>query len=134
MSFFKSSDDLKKVLGGFFQELVEVGDIRDSLLRSALVIRFHYEQPDLSITIDSRGGEIRFLFDSDEPKPDVEMRMKADVAHRFWLGKVNLAMALARRQIIAKGQIPKVLKLLPVIKPAYKLYPSYLKGHGYSVD
>lgn len=133
MSFFNSSDELKKILGGFFAELVEVESIKVSLLKSAMVIRFVYEQPELSITIDGREGEIRFLYNAAVPVPDVEMRMKADVAHMFWLGKVNLPMAIARRQIIAKGQIPKVLKLLPVVKPAYKLYPEYLKRNGYVV-
>ena len=134
MGFFKTSEDIKTILGGFFQELVKEEKIRQSLLQSAMVIRFRYEQPDMSITIDSRGGDIKFLFNSDDSKPDVDMRMNADIAHKFWLGKVNLMMALARRQIIAKGQIPKVLKLLPVVKPAYKMYPVYLKQNGYSLD
>lgn len=131
MSFFRDSDHLKDVLGGFFKELTEVESIKNSLLKSGMVIKFNYEHPDASITIDSRGGKIVFIFDSIDPKPDVEMKMRAEVAHNFWMGKVNLPMALARRQIIAKGQIPKVLKLLPVVKPAYKLYPDYLRKKGY---
>ena len=98
------------------------------------MIRFSYEQPELTITIDCRDNKINFLFNVEDPKPDIDMHMKAEIAHKFWLGKVNLMMAIARRQIIAKGQIPKVLKLLPVIKPAYKLYPEYLKNRGISVD
>ncbi|MDX1386052.1 MAG: hypothetical protein R3257_00575, partial [bacterium] len=58
------------------------------------------------------------------------MTMKADVAHRFWFGKVNLIAALTRREMVAKGPIPKILKLLPAIKPAYSLYPEYLKEKG----
>lgn len=130
MAVFKSSEELKKVLGGFFQQLVKEEGIKASLLKSAMVIRFCYEQPKLSITIDCRNNDINFLYDADEPNPDVDMSMKADTAHKFWMGEVNLMMALARRQIIAKGQIPKVLKLLPVIKPAYKLYPVYLQKQG----
>jgi hypothetical protein len=53
--------------------------------------------------------------------------MKADVAHKFWFGKVNLVAALARRQMIAKGPVPKILKLLPAIKPSYAIYPKYLE-------
>jgi hypothetical protein len=127
MSYFASSEELKEILGGFFEELVKEEKIKTSLIKGGMVIRFCYQQPPLSITIDSRDDGIKFLFDADDPKPDVEMLMKADVAHQFWLGNVNLMMALARRQIVAKGQIPKVLKLLPIIKPAYKLYPEYLK-------
>jgi hypothetical protein len=58
--------------------------------------------------------------------------MKADTAHKFWRGDVNLVTALARREITAKGPIPKILKLLPIIKPAYALYPQYLEKIGFS--
>ena len=60
------------------------------------------------------------------------MTMKGDVAHQFWMGKVNLLAALSRRQIVAKGPIPKTLKLLPAIAPSYEKYPRYLeeRGHG----
>jgi len=58
------------------------------------------------------------------------MTMKADVAHRFWLGRVNLLTAITRRQIVAKGPIPKILKLLPAIQPAYQKYAEYLHEIG----
>ena len=64
-------------------------------------------------------------------KPDVVMTMKADVAHAFWHGKVNLMAALSKKDIVAKGPIPKILKLLPAINPLYKIYPQLLKEKGY---
>ena len=39
--------------------------------------------------------------------------MEADTAHRFWLGRVNVTVALARGQIKAKGPVAKILKLVP---------------------
>ena len=38
--------------------------------------------------------------------------------------------ALARRQIIAKGPIPKILKLLPAVSPMYEMYPRILREMG----
>jgi hypothetical protein len=64
-------------------------------------------------------------------KPDVVMTMKADVSHAFWHGKVNLVAALASRQIVATGPIPKILKLLPAVAPLYKIYPELLRKKGY---
>jgi hypothetical protein len=58
------------------------------------------------------------------------MTMKADVANQFWLGKLNLLAALSRRQMVAKGPIPKILKLLPAIQPAYAKYQAYLANIG----
>ena len=56
--------------------------------------------------------------------------MKADLAHKFWFGKVNLLTALTTRKIVAKGPIPKILKLLPTIQPLYKMYPELLRKWG----
>ena len=60
------------------------------------------------------------------------MTMKADFAHYFWHGKANLLQALTRREVVAKGNIPKVLKLLPILEPAYQLYPQFLSEKGYA--
>ena len=60
------------------------------------------------------------------------MTMKADISHAFWHGKVNLISALAKKDIVATGPIPKILKLLPAVQPLYKLYPSLLREKGYT--
>ena len=59
------------------------------------------------------------------------MTMKADVAHAFWHGKVNLVGALAKKEIVAKGPMPKIIKLLPAVEPLYKQYPALLREKGY---
>jgi hypothetical protein len=56
--------------------------------------------------------------------------MDADVAHRFWLGQLNLIKALSSKDIKSSGSIPKLLKLLPVIKPAFVIYPEILTEMG----
>ncbi len=58
------------------------------------------------------------------------MEMNSDVAHRFWLGKVNLMVALTKGDIKAKGPIPKIMKLLPIIRDAYAIYKDFLKEEG----
>ena len=132
MSTFENSDRLRQVLGGFFEYLMTQEEMAGKLLASKMVLKFTYSEPPLSITIDLTGERPVITYDDAEKKPEVEMSMKADVAHRFWFGKVNLMIALARGQMVAKGPIPKILRLLPVIKPAYELYPKYLKEKGFS--
>ncbi len=131
MSTFENSDRLREVLGGFFNFILDHPEMGPKLIASKLILKFNYTEPDLSITIDLRERP-EITYNDAGKTPDVEMRMKADVAHRFWFGKVNLMIALARREMVAKGPIPKILKLLPVIKPAYELYPKYLKEKGFS--
>lgn len=127
MAYFKSSKQLQEVLGGFFERLFEDKQIGPKLKNAKLKLQFHYTDPKLSIACDTGADPVEILFDKEDFKPDVQLSMKADVAHRFWHGKVNLIAALTRREIVAKGPIPKILKLLPAIKPAYQLYPKYLE-------
>ena len=130
MATFQSSEQLQQILGGFFENLAADPQVGPTLLKSKLIIKFNYREPDLSITIDLSGERAVFSFNDVDKKPTVEMGMKADTAHKFWMGNVNLVIALARREITAKGPIPSILKLLPIIKPAYKLYPEYVKNKG----
>lgn len=132
MGLFESAEKFEEVLGGFFRELAETPQIADKLLKSNLIIRFKYTDPDLVIVVDCSGDKIDVRPHDTETKATVEMSMTADVAHKFWFGKVNLTKALTRKEMVAKGPIPKILKLLPAIKPTYAMYPKYLDNNGYS--
>jgi len=54
------------------------------------------------------------------------MSLTADTCHAFWKKDLSLPVALAKKKIKAKGNIAKVLKLLPVIMPAFDMYPKYM--------
>lgn len=132
MSVFDSSEKFEEVLAGFFKLIAATPQVADKLLASKLIIRFNYSDPDLMLVVDCSGDAVDVRVNDDETKAIVEMSMKADIAHKFWFGKVNLTMALTRRQMIAKGPVPKILKLLPAIKPTYAMYPKYLDENGFS--
>lgn len=131
MGMFKSSDKLEEVLVGFFKLMADTPVIADKLLKSKLIIRFSYADPDLIVVVDCSGDKIDVRPHDTDTKAIVEMSMSADIAHRFWFGMVNLTKALTRKEMIAKGPIPKVLKLLPAIKPSYAMYPQYLEENGF---
>jgi len=131
MGTFASGEEFGKMLGGFFDMVTVDPEIGPALLKSRLTIRFKYFDPDVCIYIDCSGDAIKVKVNDYASPAEVEMEMTADIAHRFWFGKVNLMMALTRGQMKARGPIPKILKLLPVIKPTYEMYPKYLKEHGY---
>ena len=54
--------------------------------------------------------------------------MDADTAHRFWLGKVNVTVALARGQMKAKGPVAKILKLVPLDEAGLPALPGAARG------
>ena len=137
MAVFKNYDDLYSCMGPLYDEAKRDSRIAPKIRDSHLVIQFRYDEPRAIVTINAaappaqEGAYFDVLWGDDTGlKPDIEMSMKADVAHQFWHGKVNLMAALARRQIIAKGPIPKILKLLPAVEPMYEMYPRILRQIG----
>ena len=131
MGLFESSEKFEEMLAGFFRQLAETPAIADKLLASKLIIRFSYSDPDVVLLIDCSGDSLEIRTGDTDTKAEVNMSMSADIAHKFWFGKVNLMAALTRKQMVAKGPIPKILKLLPAIKPSYAMYPKYLDENGY---
>lgn len=134
MAIFATKDDLYAVFPKFFQHLADNEHIGPKLHASRLKIRFVYKEPDSCIYIDLSDDVPRIVPDDFATTADIEMTMKADVAHKFWKGEVNLVTALARREITAKGPIPKILKLLPIIRPAYVLYKPFLVTNQFNLE
>jgi SCP-2 sterol transfer family len=137
MAVFKSYDEIHSLIGMLYDRAKCDQRIAPKIKDSGLVIQFRYDDPQAIVTMNtavppSQPGAYFDVIWGDDPaiKPDVEMSMKADVAHQFWHGKVNLMAALARRQIVAKGPIPKILKLLPAVEPMYEMYPKLLREIG----
>ena len=50
------------------------------------------------------------------------MKMDSDVANRYFQGKENVAVAMARRRIKSGGNVKKALALIPVTKPVFEKY------------
>jgi hypothetical protein len=134
MSLFKTEAEVYQILGTFFRKAAMDDEIGPDIQKSGLIIQFEYSDPHSVLTIDASSANAGNFYEVYEgqvdKKPDVQMTMKADIANKFWLGKVNLLTALSRRQMVAKGPIPKILKLLPAIQPAYKKYQLYLEEIG----
>jgi alcohol dehydrogenase len=127
---FKDSDMVYDILMDFYDQLNRDPGIGPSLQKTNLCIQFRYSKPDAIITIDATGDETELIRGEFDGTPEVTMSMNADFAHKFWHGKANLVTALTRRQVVAKGNVPKTLKLLPILKPAYDLYPDFLRARG----
>jgi hypothetical protein len=132
---FQNSDMLYDVLIEFYELLKDSPEIGPKLAQSDLCVQFRYKNPSAVITIDCTGDEIQILKGQFDGQPEVTLSMKADFAHKFWHGKANLVTALTRRQVAARGNVPKTIKLLPILKPSYLLYPKFLvkKGLGHLV-
>lgn len=124
MAFFSSTEEVQKIMEALWNEIKVNPEIAAPLLQSRLIVQFHYRDPEGRLTIDCADGEnMIIVWGEYDKKPIVEMFMKADVAHEFWLGNVNVPVYLISGRIVAKGPVNKALALLPAVKPAFKIYP-----------
>jgi hypothetical protein len=136
MAMFKDSQELIAVYDAFLKEILAHPLIGPKLARSKMIVQFQYTDPDATITINFREpapeGAVpgNPTWGETSIEPDVMFRQSADFSNRFWQGKENVIAALAKRQVTAKGSIPKALQLIPVIRPSFRIYPQILQKLG----
>ena len=119
------------VIGGFLNLLASTPIVADKMMKTRLIFRLIYKEPDAVIVVDCSGDEPSIRPGDNDTKAVITLTMKADLAHRFWFGKVNLTMAITRGKIAVRGPVAKLLRLLPVLKPSYSMYPKYLDDNGF---
>jgi hypothetical protein len=128
MSIFSNTDELYTVMKELWRRIKADDEMSRKLLESRLIVRFVYRDPDGMLTIDgSDGKELNIYAGPCDLNPVVEMSMKSDVAHNFWLGRENPALALISGKISSRGPVNKALALLPVVKPAFQIYPGVVE-------
>ncbi|PKQ28730.1 MAG: hypothetical protein CVT63_01350 [Candidatus Anoxymicrobium japonicum] len=131
MPYFSDIQPFYDSIKELFLRLADDPVTREKALASNLVVHFIYSDPDGEVWVDCSGDEMLLLPGSQNfSNADATLRMSLDVAHKFWLGKLNLIKALTIGDIESEGSVPKLLKLLPVIKPAFKIYPEILTEKG----
>lgn len=136
MSVFTDSEQFYACVGELMDRAKRDPTVGPKIAKSGIIIQFRYTDPQAVTTINARarptqlGAFVDVIHGPTDLQPDVVMTMKADVSHAFWHGRVNLVAALAKRDIIASGPIPKILKLLPAVEPLYKQYPALLREKG----
>ena len=134
MPAYANTEELHQVMVELWNRIKADKSMSEELLRSGLIVRFHYRDPKGTMTIDSSDGQEMKIYAGDhDAKPIVEMSMTAEVAHDFWLGQVSVPMAILTGKMVAKGPVNKALALLPTIKPAFKIYPEVYKAKGRKV-
>ena len=133
MGYFKDAEDVYATLGRLFEDVANDDELAPKVRRANTIVRYEYTEPDSALTVRLQEGEPGDVDLGDsEMEPEVTMTMTADTAHRFWLGQVNVTVALARGEIKAKGPVAKILKLVPLAKPIFPRYKAQLEGQGRS--
>jgi putative sterol carrier protein len=133
MALFKDSQEVYDTLGRLFVDIASDEELAPKFRKADTIVRYDYSEPDSAITVRLQEGQPGDVdFGESDMEPEVTMTMQADTAHRFWLGQVNVTVALARGEIKAKGPVAKILKLVPLAKPVFPRYKAQLEEQGRS--
>ena len=133
MSGFKSADECREVISRAFELMSNDPDMGPKLRDAETPQRWEF--PDLELVVnvtaaeEGADGALRWEWSDDVSwEPEVYMTMDSSVANRYFQGKENIAMAVARRRIKTSGNVKKALALVPVTKPVFAQYRAMVEA------
>lgn len=130
MPYFKDDQEVYGLIGKLFEELKDDAAIQEKMANADTIVQYQYKNPASQITVNMKTGHEQVDCGETEMQPEIVMSMEADIAHDFWLGNVNVTVALARGQMRAKGPVAKILKLVPITKEIFPRYKKLLEDSG----
>ncbi|HUE26997.1 MAG TPA: hypothetical protein VMP89_09500 [Solirubrobacteraceae bacterium] len=126
MTVFSSPQEFREVMDRTFALMSEDPEMGPRLREADTPQRFEFT--DLEMVVNIRAGE------DGEPnlawewtdrvawEPQVRMTMSSETANRYFQGKENVAIAIARRRIKAGGDVKAALAIIPITKPLFARY------------
>src|ERR671929_870227 len=129
---FASEGEFREVIDRVFSMMDEDPSMGPKLRDADVPQRFEFTDVDLVVNIRAAGtgedGNLHWEWTDDvDWDPKVRMAMSSETANRYFQGKENVAMAIARRRIKAGGDVKAALSLIPITKPIYARYREMLE-------
>jgi hypothetical protein len=124
---FKSPQECREVIDRIFAMMDEDPEMGPKLRDADVPQRFEFDDLGLVVNIRAaRGGEPGNLHwewsDDVDWEPKVRMTMSSEIANKYFQGKENVAVAIARRRIKPGGDVKSALALIPITKPIFARY------------
>jgi hypothetical protein len=130
---FESNAQFREVMDRTFALMSEDPEMGPRLRAADVPQRFEFPDADLVVNIRAgRAGEDDNLLwvwsDDVDWEPRVQMTMSTEIANRYFQGKENVAMAIARRRIKTGGDVRAALEILPITKPVFARYREMVRA------
>ena len=124
---FRSEQEFREVMDRTFALMSEDPGMGARLRAADVPQRFEF--PDAGLVVNIRAvregetGNLHWEWSDDvDWDPRVRMTMSTEIANRYFQGKENVAMAIARRRIKTGGDVRAALEILPITKPVFERY------------
>jgi hypothetical protein len=130
---FQSNEQFREVMDRTFALMSEDPEMGPQLRAADVPQRFEFPDADLVVNVRAgREGEEDNLHwewsDDVDWEPRVRMTMSTEIANRYFQGKENVAMAIARRRIKTGGDVRAALEVLPITKPVFERYRAMVQA------
>ena len=135
--YYRDVDQMFEIYDHFLERILTHERIGPKMSRANIIVKFIYTDPDCEITIDLKnpsdkpGSHGTFYLGPCDVKEDVWSRQSADHSHRFWHGLENPVASVAKGKVKQGGNVVAMLKLLPVARRAFEMFPVALRELGY---
>src|ERR1700709_208186 len=116
---FEPAKERREVIHKIFSLMDADPDMGPKLRDADTPQRFEFSDFDVVVNIraarEGEDGNLHWEWSDDvDWKPKVQMTMSSEVANRYFQGKENVAMAVARRRIQTRGGPKGALALIPL--------------------
>ena len=130
---FRSPKEFREVMDKVFGLMDADPDIGPKLKAADVPQRFEFTDVDMVVNVRAaragEGGNLHWEWSDDvDWDAKVRMTMSSETANKYFQGKENVAMAIARRRIKAGGDVKAALSLIPVTKPVYAQYTALVEA------
>jgi hypothetical protein len=130
---FRSPAEFREVMDLIFAMMDEDPDMGPRLQSADVPQRFEFSDVDLVCNIRAarpdEPGHLHWEWTDDVGwEPKVRMTMSSETANKYFQGKENVPMAIARRRIKAGGDVKAALALMPILKPLYPRYRALVEA------
>ncbi len=130
---FSGTREFRTVMDRIFTMMSEDPTMGPKLRDADVPQRFEFTDVDLVVNIrGARDGEDGCLYwewsDNVDWDSKVQMKMSSEVANKYFQGKENVLLAVARGRIKTGGDLPASLALIPITKPIYAQYRAVVEA------
>jgi hypothetical protein len=131
MATFANAQQVYDTVGLFLEQITRDEELRPKFVAADTSFLIRYTDPDCSMLVDCTiDPPVVTMAPDPAIETEISLAMAADDGHEFWLGKLNMALALAKSKVKVTGPISKIMKLLPAMRPAFPKYRVFLDEHG----
>ncbi len=129
---FKSDDEFKDAMDAVMSLMNDDADMGPKLRDADVPQQFDFDDVELVLNVratrDGEEGNLHWEWGEDADwDSKVRMTMSSETAIKYFQGKENVPIAIARRRIKTGGDVKAALALIPITKPVYAQFRSVVE-------